>query len=308
MIPDFLLNLLKEQYEEGDVARIIDGYSKKRKVTLRINTIKTNAQTVKNELYNNNIDYEEVPWYKEALIIKNASEKDILTLKIYENGEIYLQSLSSMLPPIILLPKENTDILDMAAAPGGKATQIAAITNNKAHITACEMNTIRFERLKYNIQKQGTTCILAMKKDARNLDDFFSFNQILLDAPCSGSGTLYINDPNLNRTFTPKLIEKSIKSQKALVKKAVNLLKSGGEIVYSTCSILEEENEQIIQNVLNNKNVEIIPLTLDNKYNFPLLPTKINGAICVCPTELYEGFFIAKLRKKYGIYNEEIIN
>ena len=90
-----------------------------------------------------------------------------------------------MLPPIVLNPKENYDILDMAAAPGGKTTQIAALTQNNAHITACEMNQIRLERLKYNVEKQGASSVYVMKQDARRIDDFFSFDQILLDAPCS---------------------------------------------------------------------------------------------------------------------------
>ena len=131
------------------------------------------------------IEFEKVPWSKEAFIIKNANEKEIENWEMYKNGEIYLQSLSSMLPPIILEPKENTDILDMAAAPGGKTTQLAALTQNNAHITAYEMNTIRLERLKYNIEKQGATSIYTMQTDSRRIDDFFSFDQILLDAPCS---------------------------------------------------------------------------------------------------------------------------
>lgn len=298
MLPEFLLNLLDNQYDTEIKNNIINGYSSKRAVTLRINTLKTDSEEVKEELAQNSIECEEVSWSKNALIIKNATKKDIETLEIYEKGKIYLQSLSSMLPPIFLEPKEGLDILDMASAPGGKTTQMAAITNNRSHITACELNTIRLERLKYNINKQGATCVYAMKKDARNLDEFFSFNQILLDAPCSGSGTLYINDPNLNKTFTPKLIEKSILSQKALIKKAVNLLKPGGEMVYSTCSILEEENEKIVQTALDSKLVDILPITSNENCDLPLLPTKINGTICVCPTKLYEGFFIAKLKKK----------
>ena len=105
-----------------------------------------------------------------------------LRLDIYKDGKIYLQSLSSMLPPIILEPQEGKDILDMAAAPGGKTTQMAALSNNKAHITACEMNNIRIEKLKYNVEKQGATCVYVMQKDSRQIDDFFSFDQILLDS------------------------------------------------------------------------------------------------------------------------------
>ena len=91
---------------------------------------------------------------------------------------------------------------------GGKTTQIAAITNNNANITACEMNKIRLEKLKYNIQKQGVSSVFVMQKDARKIDDFFSFDNILLDAPCSGSGTINISDENLNKYFTIELIKK----------------------------------------------------------------------------------------------------
>ena len=113
-----------------------------------------------------------------------------------------------MLPVIVLEPEEQTDILDMTAAPGGKTTQIAAMTNNKANITACEMNVVRAEKLKYNIEKQGASCVYIMRTDARYIDDFFSFDKILLDAPCSGSGTLNIENLNLEKTFTEKLIKK----------------------------------------------------------------------------------------------------
>ena len=184
-LPEFLIAMLQKQYGEELTEKIIEGYSKQRKVTFRVNTLKTSVEDVKKQLTENQIEWEEVPFSKEALIIKEAREDKIQSLSLYEEGKIYLQSLSSMLPPIILNPQENTDILDMAAAPGGKTTQIAALTNNNAHITACEKNKIRLERLKYNIEKQGASSVYIMQEDSRNLSDFFSFDKILLDAPCS---------------------------------------------------------------------------------------------------------------------------
>ena len=296
-LPNFLIDMLRKQYVEETVNNIIDGYSKQRKTTLRINTLKTNTENVIKILEQKNISYEKVLWSNEALIIKNANEKDIEQLEMYKNGEIYLQSLSSMLPPIILNPKESVDILDMAAAPGGKTTQIAALTKNNANITACEMNTIRMERLKYNIEKQGATSVYTMQVDSRKIDDFFSFDQILLDAPCSGSGTLSIADTNLEKTFTIKLIEKCKKSQIELLKKAIKVLKPGGEMVYSTCSILLCENENIVKEALKGTRAEVVPIEFKEINELPILPTKIEGTICVCPTDLYEGFYIAKIRK-----------
>ena len=198
-IPEFLKTMLIEQYGEEIANKIIDGYSKQRYVTLRANTIKATNEEIKKELKNSNIEYKEIEWYKDALIIKNVKENEIRKMPIYEEGKIYLQSLSSMLPPIVLEPKEGENILDMAAAPGGKTTQIAAITDNDSYITACEKNKIRAERLKYNLQKQGVTCTNVMTEDARQLSDYFSFDKILLDAPCSGSGTENVFENNFSK-------------------------------------------------------------------------------------------------------------
>ena len=184
-IPEFLIKRLNNQYGIKITNKIIEGYTKIRPLTLRINTIKTTVDNVKRKLKEENIDFTEIEWSKEALIINNVREDKIRELDLYENGEIYLQSLSSMLPPIVLDPKEKESILDMAAAPGGKTTQIAALTKNNASITACELNKIRAGKLKYNIEKQGASSCYVMVTDSRKLDDFFSFDKILLDAPCS---------------------------------------------------------------------------------------------------------------------------
>ena len=182
-IPQFLNDILIKQYGEEITNRIIGGYEKQRYVTLRANRNKIKIENVKEKLTENKIEFKEVEWYKDALIIENVREDEIRKLPMYENGEIYLQSLSSMLPPIFLEPRAGENILDMAAAPGGKTTQIAAMTENKAYITACEKNKIRAERLKYNLRKQGATCVNIMTEDARHLSDYFSFDKILLDAP-----------------------------------------------------------------------------------------------------------------------------
>lgn len=298
-LPDFLITMLEEQYGAEITKNIMEGYSKDRVTTFRVNTLKSDVTTIQNILMAADIKYEKVQWSNEAFILRNVNKSEIENMEIYKEGKIYFQSLSSMLPPIILEPKEKNDILDMAAAPGGKTTQIAAITNNKANITACEMNGIRAERLKYNVEKQGAACVYIMKADARKIDDLFSFDQILLDAPCSGSGTINIKDIDLEKKFTIKLINKSMESQIELLRKAIKILKPGKEMVYSTCSILSCENEEILKKVLKGTKTEIVPIELKNIEKLPLLPSKIKGTVCVCPNELYEGFFIAKIRKGF---------
>ena len=297
-IPDFLYNKLLNQYGENLTNQIIDGYSKNRPVTLRVNRLKNSIEKVKTLFMNMGYDIREIEWYKDALVIENIDESEIRQLDIYKNGEIYLQSLSSMMPVIVLNPAEGENILDMAAAPGGKTTQISSETGDKAFITACEKNKIRADRLKYNIEKQGVRKITVLMQDARNLDNYFSFDKILLDAPCSGSGTLNLKDEKLEKIFTEDLINRSVKTQFELLKKAITVLKPGHEMIYSTCSILKEENEENISKVLKSGKVELVSIEKQIFKDIPLLPVSQNGTICVCPNELYEGFFIAKIRKK----------
>jgi len=296
-LPQFLIEELNNQYGEEITNKILEGYAENRVVSLRVNTLKSDVQKVCEELSKNNIEFEKVSWCDVALVIKNVTEEEIQKLSSYENGEIYLQSLSSMLPPVIMQPKGNTDILDMTAAPGGKTTQIAALTNNNANITACEMNNIRIEKLKYNIEKQGAKSVAIMQADSRNLSDYFAFDQILLDAPCSGSGTIDLNNQRTYKNFTDILVEKSTKSQLTLLKKALKILKTGHEMIYSTCSILAKENEDILNRALKGANAEIVPIEIEGIEDIPLLPTKIGGTLCVCPNKYYEGFFVAKIRK-----------
>ena len=297
MLPDFFVEKLNKQYGEEISKEIIEGLSKKRYTTFRVNSIKASNEEVEEVLNKNGINFEKVEWTQDAYVLKDNKESDIEALDIYKDGKIYLQSLSSMLPPIILEPQEGKDILDMAAAPGGKTTQMAALSNNKAHITACEMNNIRIEKLKYNVEKQGATCVYVMQKDSRQIDDFFSFDQILLDSPCSGSGTLYSEDPNINKYFTNILIDKSTKAQLALLKKALRILKPGMEMVYSTCSILREENEEIVKKAIQSAKCEIVKIEFDGMDKLPLLPVEVEGTLCVKPNEYYEGFYVAKIRK-----------
>ena len=295
---NFLQDILENEYGKDLKNTIINGYKTKRATTFRANTLKTNSKIVEKYLNDHIMKYKKVKWSDEAFILIDNNENDVRSLDIYEKGEIYMQSLSSMLPAIILDPKSDENILDMTAAPGGKTTQLVALSDGKACITACEKNKIRMQRMKFNIEKQGATRANIMNEDARKLDDFFSFDKILLDAPCSGSGTLNFNDKDLQTKFTKDLVNRSIKTQKELLQKAVKILKKGGELVYSTCSILKEENEKNLEQLIKNNKLELIPINKDLFAEIPLLPVTLEGTICVCPNELYEGFFVAKLRKK----------
>ena len=295
-LPEGLLPLLERQYGEQTAARIVEGYGHRRPVTLRINPLKADREEALTQLRQVSPALKQVSWYADAFILPDCREDAVEALPVYQAGGVYLQSLSAMLPALLLQPEKGKTVLDMAAAPGGKTTQIAALTENKALITACERDAIRAERLKHNLQLQGAGRVSVMVQDARRLDDFFSFDTILLDAPCSGSGTILLTEGEKQRRMDPGWLKKTADTQAAMLRKALKLLRPGGEMVYSTCSILEMENEGVLRRVLPEFRAQVVPMQVPGT-EIPLLPVTMQETLCVCPTELYEGFFVARIRK-----------
>lgn len=296
-IPDFLKEMLNEQYGEAKTAEITAGFTKNRKSSFRLNPLKINKEDVIATLNDLNIEYETVAWYENAFVISCENEQKLRDTNLYEDGKIYFQSLSSMIPVLVLDAQEDENILDMAAAPGGKTTQMFAEAEGKVLITACEKNKIRAERLKYNLEKQGASRVNVMMQDARKIDDFFSFDKVLLDAPCSGSGTLFLDDEKQMNGFTKELINRSVVTQKEMLQKALKVLKTGHEMVYSTCSILRGENEKQLEKLVEQGKIEIIPIDISKYEKMNTLDTILQGTLCVCPDEYYEGFYVAKFKK-----------
>lgn len=296
-IAPFLKEQLLAQYGEDVTARIVEGYAQRRLTTLRVNRLKAEPNAVREALAEAGIATQDVPWSGDALVLPEADERAVTALPLYARGEIYMQNLSSMLPPLLLGAQPGENVLDMAAAPGGKTTQIAALTGNGAMITACERNAARCERLRFNLERQGAQRVTVMNIDARQLDDLFAFDRILLDAPCSGSGTVQLCESSRAR-FDRETLARVGKTQEALLRKALRLLRPGHEMVYSTCSILAQENEALLRRVLPGAQGEIVPIDPAAFPGVPLLPVALPGTLCVMPDACYEGFFAARIRKK----------
>lgn len=326
-LPAILEAALAQTLCPEDAERVRAGIAdaEERPVTLRANTLLASADEVEAALADAGIRATRVPWYADAFVLDEVRERAVWDLPLYQEGKIYLQSLSSLLPPLVLAPRPGADILDMCAAPGGKTSELAALAEGAAHITACEMKAPRAEKLRYNMEKLGVRGLNLMVCDARRLDTFFSFDQILLDAPCTGTGTL---QPPLGKSaerMTEKLLEKVMRSQRALLDRALTVLKPGGELVYSTCSVLPQENEEQIATALKkHRDCTLVPLTLAPQEedveaaaktpempasmrhvlaaietgDIPVLPSALDGVATICPSRLFEGFFMAKIKKE----------
>ncbi|MBR6027750.1 MAG: RsmB/NOP family class I SAM-dependent RNA methyltransferase [Clostridia bacterium] len=293
-IPPYLTAALAQRF--GPLAEeIAGGYPERRPVSLRVNTLKTDAASMKAALTEAGIRFETLPWYADALVLPEAGEGEVRTLPLYSAGEIYLQSLSAMVPALLFDLKRGESVLDMAAAPGGKSIQMAALSGGQISLTVCERDPIRFDRLKSNLALQGVRNVTALRQDARELDDFFRFSHILLDAPCSGSGTLLLSGKP--RRMEADWVRRLTRTQTALIRKALRLLSPGGDLVYATCSILEEENENVVRAALSGGGCELLPVPEALSGQLPTLPVSLEGTLCIRPTALYEGFFAARLRK-----------
>lgn len=274
-----------------------------RNTTLRVNTLKYNIQYLMIQLKKNNIKFERVQWYNNALLLKNISEKDIQKLEIYINGYIYLQSLSSMIPPLVLSPKSGDKVLDLTAAPGSKTTQLANLMDNNGEIIANELDKIRYERLKYNVEKQGATIVKMINSRGEKLGEKYPeyFDKVLLDVPCSGEGRFLINNPKTYRDWSIKKVNNLVKLQKKLLISACKALKKNGVMVYSTCTINKYENEFILDWATKNLPLKIVDINLIIKDSIKgdneKLDRAIDKTIKILPSKSMEGFFVAKLKK-----------
>ena len=315
-LPQDFIQEINSIYTTNFVDKILSGMTDKRLTTIRTNTIKTTIQELMNYLKENNIKYDRVLWYEDALIIKNANEKNLMKLEWFDQGMFYMQSLSSMVPALILEPKSNETILDMTAAPGSKTSQIAMLMKNQGKIVANELDKLRFERLKYNLEKQGAKIVEAINYRGESLWKRYpeTFDRILLDAPCSGEGRFIGTSPETYKNWYLKDVMNCSRLQKKLIKSAYLSLKKGGILVYSTCTLNLAEDEDVLKYALENFDLELIDIDLkitssikaktDNNdimiYNDSenLYDKTIEKAIRIIPSKLMEGFFVAKLKKK----------
>lgn len=299
---DFVENLYN-MFSPGVVDNIFRGIAEKRLTTLRVNTLKYDIQSLMRYFKEVNIKFERVLWYPDALVIKNANEKDIQKLEIYQKGYIYLQSLSSMVPPLVLNPKPGEKVLDLTAAPGSKTTQMAALMNGKGNILANELDKLRCERLKYNVEAQGADIVEVANGRGEKIGEQYKeeFDKVLLDTPCSGEGRFTIYNVQSYKTWSTRTVNELTKVQRKLFKSAYEALKPNGTLVYSTCTLNKEENEYILDWALKNFDVKLVNTNIDIKDAIPAfndgLEKSINQAIRILPSKQMEGFFVAKFVK-----------
>lgn len=309
VLPESFLNKLPTFIPLDILASVIQSFSVSKEVSFRVNTIKTTTAEVLSILDAEDILYKKVEWYPDAFIISQTDKARLFALPLYEQGMIYVQGLSSMIPAIVLDPHKDELVLDMAAAPGSKTTQLASLMGNEGDLTANDKSRARLYKLKSLLTQQGvtnTTVICASGEYLwKKLPEYF--DKVLLDAPCSMEGRFFTDEIKSYEDWSPKKVKMLGQIQKYLLRGAISATKPGGTIVYSTCTLSPEENEEVLHWILEREKESVVleEISLDISDRSPGLThwkTKtfdpsIAKAMRVLPSKTMEGFFIAKFKK-----------
>ncbi len=301
-ISDYLTGL----FGEAEVARFVELLGNPRKQSIRVNTLKTSREKLKPVLVlKYGIVTEEHPDISDALVINSDPEN--LVGKTFEHllGYYYIQSISSMLPPHYLQPEPGSKVLDLCAAPGSKSTQLAAMMGNTGMLLLNEVQGDRLRTLSFNVERTNVYNAGIIQSKGEWLGKYYQnyFDKILVDVPCSGLGIIQKKE-EVNKWWSISSITGLINLQMSLVIAAVKMLKPGGELVYSTCTLTTEENEEIINKVLEKYPVELIPVSVPGGIEgFTSAPGKkfspeLAKTARVLPwLSNSEGFYLAKMIK-----------
>ncbi len=274
---------------------------------IRVNTLKQSVKDFRQRMHAWQAPFTPIPFNEAGFILTEDSLPLSHTLDFFR-GLFQYQGISSQIPPLILNPQPGETVLDMAASPGSKATQLAALMQNRGILYLNDVSLRRLTILNNNVQKSGAVNQLVTYLPGERFGNLLPeyFDKILLDAPCTSLGTLPDN-PEIARWWSIAKLQKLNDLQKRLFVSAFKALKVGGEMVYSTCSIAPEENELLIDDMLQNYPLEILPAGLPGldafsagltKYIDRSLHPDLQRAMRIMPhLHEMEGFFVIRLRK-----------
>ena len=254
--PKFYTEYFYNNYGEEFTKKLLKANNEMPPFTIRVNTLKTSKSDLMSNLKELGFEIEETV-YDNALNILNP--KGIIDTKYFDEGHFYIQDLGSILVASFLNPRENSSLLDLCAAPGGKTTHLAELMNNTGEIMACDKSQGKTKLIQENAKRLGVKNIEARVNDARVLNKDFidKFDYVLVDAPCSGTG-LYRKKPDIKWNKDLEDIRALAEIQLEILDKAKDYVKDGGELLYSTCSLSKIENEDVVNKFLeNNKNFKI---------------------------------------------------
>ena len=294
---------------EEDYKKFIDYSLSFKRRGIRVNTLKITTEEIKKRI-GGEWNLIPVPWYSDAFWIEHKALKDsdeyrrdVGNLLEHSLGYIYIQDPASTIPPLVIDAKPGDRILDMCAAPGSKTTQLSQLMNNKGIIVANELVGMRIAALGVNVQRMGCTNVIITQADASYMKRDIKYNKILVDAPCSGVGTIR-KSPKTIMMWNPSGVDKLVRIQQRILQAAYELLEVGGTLVYSTCTTEPEENEGIVSWFIEkHPDMRVLPIELNIKRSKPVLAfdgitfnEQVKDCLRIWPFDNdTEGFFVCKL-------------
>lgn len=289
--PSWILEELEDYLGKDFAIKIAEWNNSPSFTTIRINTLKTTKEKIKDLFKKDNIDVKDGYLVPQALIIEEGIPFE--NYHLFKEGFFTIQSEASMLTSIILDPKPNERIADLCSAPGTKSTHLAELMKNKGEILSIDINKSRLELVEKNAKRLGINIIKTLNSDILTLPEELNgaFDKVLLDVPCTGLGVLK-HKPEIKWRRKREDIYNLSKLQYSMLERAVKLLKKGGEILYSTCTLTWQENEGVVLSFLQrNPSFNFKPFTFKDK-NFP-------GILRIIPF-IYntDGFFISLLKNE----------
>jgi NOL1/NOP2/sun family putative RNA methylase len=270
---------------------------------VRVNTLKIAVEPFQNSMAGSGYVLERTPGMEVAFRLHGSATPGS-TLE-YFLGYYHVQGLTSMLPPRILNPQPEERVLDLCAAPGGKATYLAQLMQNRGIVVANDFRRSRLRILRSHIDRLGTTSLLISCYQGQEFPKRILFDKILLDPPCSAEGT-YRSGLQRPLSENQNVVKRLSHLQRHLLRRALNLLRKDGTLVYSTCTYAPEENEAVIDEVLRNGQAEILPISIPFFHSQGLTSwegerfhSDMTKAVRIYPHQINSwGFFIAHLRKQ----------
>lgn len=281
-MPVWIIEELMKNNTIEEVEEICKNLNLRPEIIIRINKLKTTKEEIMRKLEDANIEYRKIPDMEDFLVLNKI--KNIENLELFKEGFFTVQDASAGLTTIVLNPQENEEILDACSAPGGKTTYIAELMHNKGKIEAWDIYEHRTKLVEKNAKRLGINIIQTDVKNSAEYEEKYKekFDRILLDVPCMGIGVIK-RKPDIKWQRKKEDIEEIGQLQSKILENCSKYLKRGGYLVYSTCSILKEENEDVVNDFIkNNSYFEIVK----------------NDIFNIKPDKGKDGFFICKIHKK----------
>ncbi|QEG22369.1 RsmB/NOP family class I SAM-dependent RNA methyltransferase [Mariniblastus fucicola] len=301
---------LTEIVGKDQIEGVLKSFANPKTTSFRINTIRGSVSETISAVENLGVTPSPVAWCEEAFLIPPEQRSRLTHSELADDGSIYVQGLSSIFASTVLRPEPEQWNLDLASAPGGKASHMAALMDNRGKLSVVEPIKPRMYRLADNLKRLGVTIsrtyLMDGRKVGRKVPD--RFDCVMLDAPCSSDSRIRADNPDSWKFWSERKVREQARKQKGLIVSAFQSLKPGGTLLYCTCSFSPEENEAVVSHLMDATDGDATPLPIEmpfdnwqpgiNSFRELEFDDAVSYSRRVLPNEHFDAFFLARFTKQ----------